>query len=47
MNRNASKAGLIVARMIKKAAFLTPMFTLLLSLAPRALGQTANSPRWV
>jgi uncharacterized protein (DUF2147 family) len=46
MDRKKSKTGLIMARM-KKAAFLISMFALLLSLAPKALGQTASADELV
>jgi uncharacterized protein (DUF2147 family) len=47
MARNKSETGHIVERRIKNAAFLIPMFALLLSLAPMALGQAASADELV
>jgi uncharacterized protein (DUF2147 family) len=47
MDRNKSKTGIIVTRMMKRAAFLIPMFALLLTLVPIALGQTASADELV
>jgi uncharacterized protein (DUF2147 family) len=47
MDHNRSKTSPIMERMMKKATFLITMFALLLSLAPRALGQAASADELV